>query len=68
MKEKVSMRIAYGKALVELGNSNPDVVVLSADVSNSDHSYMFEEEFPDRFINVGIFANNRAFHCLTSTG
>ncbi|UCB46561.1 MAG: transketolase family protein [Spirochaetota bacterium] len=54
MTEKVSMRIAYGKALVELGKTNPDVVVLSADVSNSDHSYMFEEAFPDRFINVGI--------------
>jgi transketolase len=54
VKEKVSMRVAYGKALVELGKSNPDVVVLSADVSNSDHSYMFEEAFPDRFINVGI--------------
>jgi transketolase len=50
----VSMRKAYGKALVELGKTNPDVVVLSADVSNSDHSYMFEEVFPDRFFNVGI--------------
>ncbi|GAB4540367.1 MAG: transketolase family protein [Anaerolineae bacterium] len=50
----VSMRKAYGKALVELGRTNPDVVVLSADVSNSDHSYMFEEAFPDRFFNVGI--------------
>jgi transketolase len=48
------MRIAYGKALVALGRSHPDVVVLSADVSNSDHSYMFEEVFPDRFVNVGI--------------
>lgn len=48
------MRKAYGKALVELGKTNPDVVVLSADVSNSDHSYMFEEVFPDRFFNVGI--------------
>ena len=54
MAELVSMRIAYGQALVELGNANPDVVVLSADVSNSDHSYMFEEVFPDRFFNVGI--------------
>jgi transketolase len=54
MAELVSMRIAYGQALVELGKVNPDVVVLSADVSNSDHSYMFEEAFPDRFINVGI--------------
>jgi transketolase len=48
------MRIAYGNALVELGKSNPDVVVLSADVSNSDHSFMFEQAFPDRFFNVGI--------------
>jgi transketolase len=54
MTQLVSMRIAYGKALVELGQANPDVVVLSADVSNSDHSYMFEEVFPDRFFNVGI--------------
>ena len=54
MAELVSMRIAYGKALVELGQTHPDVVVLSADVSNSDHSYMFEEVYPDRFFNVGI--------------
>ena len=54
MAELMSMRIAYGKALVEAGRKYPDVVVLSADVSNSDHSYMFEEAFPDRFFNVGI--------------
>jgi transketolase len=48
------MRLAYGQALVALGESHPDVVVLSADVSNSDHSYMFEEVFPERFFNVGI--------------
>jgi len=50
----VSMRVAYGQALVELGRARDDVVVLSADVSNSDHSYMFEEVFPERFFNVGI--------------
>lgn len=54
MAELASMRIAYGQALVELGKANPDVVVLSADVSNSDHSFMFENAFPDRFFNVGI--------------
>lgn len=54
MAELVSMRIAYGQALVELGKTHPNVVVLSADVSNSDHSYMFEEVFPERFYNVGI--------------
>jgi transketolase len=52
--EPVSMRVAYGQALVELGRARDDVVVLSADVANSDHSYMFEEVFPERFFNVGI--------------
>ena len=54
MAEVVSMRKAYGNALVALGRANPDVVALSADVSNSDFSYMFEEAFPERFFNVGI--------------
>ncbi len=48
------MRQAYGAALVELGAARPDVVVLSADVSNSDFSWMFADAYPDRFINVGI--------------
>jgi transketolase len=52
--EPVSMRKAYGRALIELGHARDDVVVLSADVSNSDHSYMFKDVFPDRFFNVGI--------------
>lgn len=52
--EAVGMRKAYGEALVELGKARSDVVVLSADVSNSDFSYMFEAAFPDRFFNVGI--------------
>jgi transketolase len=54
MAELVNMRKAYGNALVRLGETHPDVVVLSADVSNSDHSFMFEEVYPDRFFNVGI--------------
>jgi transketolase len=54
MAELVLMRKAYGEALVKLGKANPDVVALSADVSNSDFSFMFQEAFPDRFINVGI--------------
>jgi len=52
--EPIMMRKAYGEALVELGRSRQDVVVLSADVSTSDFSYMFESAFPNRFFNVGI--------------
>lgn len=50
----ISMREAYGRALVDLGRAREDIVVLSADVSNSDRSALFEAAFPDRFINVGI--------------
>jgi transketolase len=48
------MRQAYGEALVALGGARDDVVALSADVSNSDFSWMFADAYPDRFINVGI--------------
>jgi len=54
MDTLLPMRPAYGKALVALGAANPNVVVLSADVSNSDFSFMFQEAYPDRFYNVGI--------------
>jgi transketolase len=54
MTDLASMRLAYGEALVALGRSRADVVVLSADVSNSDFSWMFAETFPERFLNVGI--------------
>ncbi len=50
----INTRLAYGEALVELGRTHPDVVVLSADVCNSDHSFMFEQAYPERFFNVGI--------------
>ncbi len=54
MTTMAPMRPAYGEALVELGRAREDVVALSADVSNSDFSWMFAEAFPERFLNVGI--------------
>jgi transketolase len=52
--DPILMRQAYGEALVALGHTRPDVVVLTADVSSSDFSNMFESVFPERFFNVGI--------------
>ena len=51
-------RDAYGKALVELGEENPDIVVLDADLSESTRTNKFGEKFPDRFFNVGIAEAN----------
>ena len=48
------MRDAYGRALAQLGAVRDDVVVLSADVSTSDRSNVFEAAHPGRFINVGV--------------
>ena len=51
-------RDAYGEVLVEIGKSNPNVVVLDADLSKSTKTAMFGEKFPDRFFNVGIMEAN----------
>lgn len=60
----VSIRDAYGAALVKYGKDNADVVVLDADVSGSTKSGMFGNEFPGRFFNVGIAeANMNAIAC-----
>ncbi|HWR29270.1 MAG TPA: transketolase C-terminal domain-containing protein [Negativicutes bacterium] len=53
-----AMREAYGEALVELGRSNPNVVVLDADVASSSRSILFKQAFPDRFFNIGIAEGN----------
>ena len=52
--EPLMMRKSYGEALLALGSTCDKVVALSADVSNSDFSNMFEAAFPNRFFNVGI--------------
>lgn len=47
-------REAYGKALVELGAKNKNVVVLDADLSKSTKTADFQKVYPDRFFNMGI--------------
>ena len=47
-------RDGYGDALVELGNSDPNVVVLDSGVSDSTRTNKFGQMFPDRFFNMGI--------------
>lgn len=51
---KKSTRQAYGEALVELGRQNSNIVVLDADLTKSTKTNLFQEEFPERHINVGI--------------
>jgi transketolase len=52
------MKKGYGRGLVEAGKQNPNVVALSSDVVGSTGTDAFAEEFPDRFIEVGIAEQN----------
>lgn len=47
-------RRGFGDALVDLGKSNPNVVVLGGDVSGSVRTDMFRDAYPERFFSVGI--------------
>jgi len=49
-----SCRTWYGKALLELARRDPTIVALDADLSKSTMSTYIEQEFPERFIEVGI--------------
>lgn len=54
MADKKATRQAYGKALVEIGKTNEDLIVMDADLSKSTMTAEFAKEFPDRFFNMGI--------------
>jgi len=58
MSEMLYQRDVYGKALVELGNADKDVVVLDADLSSSTRTGLFAKEFPNRFFNFGVAEQN----------
>jgi transketolase len=47
--DQVATREAYGDAITKLGDADPRVVALDADVKNSTFSDKFEKKFPDRF-------------------
>ncbi|HEY7286063.1 MAG TPA: transketolase [Vicinamibacterales bacterium] len=47
--EEVATREAYGAVLAKLGEADPRIVALDADVKNSTFSEKFEKAFPDRF-------------------
>lgn len=53
-------RKGYGTGLVELGEKNPNIVVLSADLTESTQAHLFAEKFPERFFQMGVAEQNMA--------
>ena len=61
LPDKVEMkktREGFGRALVDLGEQDPRVVVLVGDLTESTMVSFFAEKFPERFIQVGIAEQN----------
>ena len=56
--KKVATREGFGKALVELGHTRNDFIVMDADLAAATKTGMFKKEFPDRFYDCGIAEQN----------
>jgi len=59
-REMIPTRDGFGEGLLELGRSNNDIVVLSADLTGSTRAGWFKKEFPDRFFSFGVAEQNMA--------
>jgi transketolase len=58
LKMGPATRESFGRTLAELGQENPNVVVLDADLSKSTYTHTFAKAFPDRFFECGIAEAN----------
>ncbi len=52
--KKEATRDGFGKALLALGEKNKNVIVLSADLTESVRAHWFREKYPDRFVSHGV--------------
>ena len=57
---RAATRDGFGTGVVEAGKADAQVVVLCADLKESTRAEVFEHEFPDRFIEVGVAEQNMA--------
>ena len=55
---KLSTAEVYAHTLCELAKDDPRIVTLTADLAKSTKIGVFQEQFPERFINVGIAEQN----------
>lgn len=58
--ERVPNREGYGQGLLEAGKHNSKVVALAADLTESTKTHYFANEFPERFVQIGIAEQNMA--------
>ena len=55
---KIATRESFGEALCALAETNPDIVVLDADLAEATKTGIFKKQYPDRFFDCGIAEQN----------
>lgn len=58
--ERIPTRIGYGEGLLEAGKRDNNVVALCCDLTESTKTHLFANEFPERFVQVGVAEQNLA--------
>lgn len=51
---KKATRESFGEAITALAETNPDIVVLDADLAEATKTGIFKKKYPERFIDCGI--------------
>ena len=58
--EQKPIREGFGIGLRKVGEANPNVVALCADLTESTRVILFKEKFPERFVEMGVAEQNLA--------
>lgn len=57
-REMASTRESYGRTLLELADSHPEIVILGGDLNVSVFTHLWRDKYPDRFFDFGPAEQN----------
>lgn len=58
--EQAPIRKGFGEGLAMAGETNKQIVALSADLTESTQMHLFKNKFPERFVEIGVAEQNLA--------
>lgn len=58
--EQIPIRKGFGQGLLEAGKKDTNIVALCCDLSESTYMHLFKEQFPERFVEIGVAEQNMA--------
>jgi transketolase len=58
--ERIATRNGFGDGLLEAGKRDKNIVALCCDLTESTKTHLFANEFPERFVQIGVAEQNLA--------